>query len=196
MHISWEKTMWSLTFLFWPEGWGRESLSSESSGDPWPFGRRSMRFQHLYIFSNLYLKSFNGLISHYATWIIRKHWMHQFNEYILIARWCLSAKKLKHLQPLQQRVICHHHHHMTKLMACLHPLLLISQSTLSISSWERSGIFGYKNHHTRCTRSWSYLGSLLNNFLYSLWCRPLIPSRLRASSSLTCQLATSLLSER
>jgi hypothetical protein len=64
-----------------------------------------------------------------------KSFMYGFDDCILIDRWCLSAKKLKHPQPQQEIIIWHHHHHLiAMLMEDLHPLLSMSRSNLSNSS--------------------------------------------------------------
>lgn len=149
------------------------------------------------IFSWIYILVFNWHIAECATWSIWNTACMNLMT-ILIDRWCLSAKKSKHLHPLQQKVICHrHHHHMMKLMACLPPLLLIRQLTLSTSSWERCDIFTiYKDSMPDVHEVDHIWEAYWMCFLYSLWCRRSIPSRLRVSLSLTYQLATSLSSGR
>ena len=106
------------------------------------------------LFENIYILDCSvGMIFLHSE--LLKHtesFVYPFDDYVLIDRWCLSAKKSKHPRLQQLKIICHHHHHhlMMKLMERLHPLLLTSQSNLSISSLERCDIFLMKNYCTYC----------------------------------------------
>jgi hypothetical protein len=105
----------------------------------------ALLFEHIYILDCSVGTNFlhSELLKH------TEYFVYPFDNYVLIDRWCLSAKKLKHPRLQQLKIIYHHQHHhlMMKLMEHLHPLLLTSQSNLSISSLERYEFFNPELSH-------------------------------------------------
>ena len=65
------------------------------------------------LFENIYILDCSvGMIFLHSE--LLKHtesFVYPFDDYVLIDRWCLSAKKSKHPRLQQLKIICHHHHH-------------------------------------------------------------------------------------